>query len=284
MVHQHEIHGRPQVVFVPARSLVSRRGRRILNGVAIHRTSLPRFHSGAGRKCSYSRRGRISPRVIARIKKRRGPVHGDARQQTAGARRPDRDQLDKGARGWNKKKPGIIETTAEKPSAANGRCRRLATGVTMTLTMMQATKAPVATLADAIEITAQRTACANMPTAIGNGSRRHGIEKKVPNAATADPVRNHVSDQRRRRQRSGSRKGCTGDDEPEPEPGADHQHEDARIGQARDAERDARAREIDSAVEEMRTGHQHHTGTERDQRYRLRQLESGRQRQRQHRR
>ena len=30
----------------------------------------------------------------------------------------------------------------------------------------------------------------------------------------------------------------------------------------------------DSAVEEMRTGHQHHTGTERDQRYRLGQLQA----------
>src|SRR4051812_49920844 len=58
----------------------------------------------------------------------------------------------------------------------------------MTLTRMQATKAPAAAFADAVEITAQRTACANMPTTIGNGSRRHGIEKKVPNAATAQPA------------------------------------------------------------------------------------------------
>src|SRR6266850_5563710 len=43
VVHQHEIHRRPQVVLAPARSLVSRRARRILNGVAIHRTSLTRF-------------------------------------------------------------------------------------------------------------------------------------------------------------------------------------------------------------------------------------------------
>src|SRR5256886_9742153 len=108
--------------------------------------------------------------------------------RTAGARGPIETNSTSALAAWNKKKPGIIETTAEKPSAANGRCRRLATGVTMMLTMMQATKAPVTTFADAIEIAAQRTACANMPTTIGNGSRRHGIEKKVPNAATAHPA------------------------------------------------------------------------------------------------
>src|SRR5260370_552451 len=47
-----------------------------------------------------------------------------------------------------------------------------------------------------------------------------------------------------------------------------------RERKARDAKGDARAREIDRAVEEMRTGHQHHTGAERDQRYRLRQLQT----------
>jgi len=41
-----------------------------------------------------------------------------------------------------------------------------------------------------------------MPTAIGTGSRRHGIEKKVPNAYGVS-CRNHVSDQQRRRRRSG---------------------------------------------------------------------------------
>jgi hypothetical protein len=53
---------------------------------------------------------------------------------------------------------------------------------------MQATRARVAAFAEAIEITTQRTACANMSTTIGSGSRRHGIEKKVPNAATVHPA------------------------------------------------------------------------------------------------
>src|SRR5205809_250284 len=80
----------------------------------------------------------------------------------------------------NRKKPGIIETTAEKATAAKGRCRRSTTGVTMTLTSRQATSAPVAAFVPATEISAQRAACASMPAAIGNASRRHGIEKKVP--------------------------------------------------------------------------------------------------------
>src|SRR5882724_11255406 len=108
--------------------------------------------------------------------------------RTAGAPGPIETNSTRALAVWNKKKPGIIETTAEKPSAANGRWRRLATGVTMTLTRMQAMKTPVAAFAEAIEITTQRTACASIPTTIGNGSRRHGIEKKVPNAATAHPA------------------------------------------------------------------------------------------------
>src|SRR5882762_9429288 len=34
----------------------------------------------------------------------------------------------------------------------------------------------------------QRAACAIIPTATGNASRRHGIEKKVPREATAHPA------------------------------------------------------------------------------------------------
>jgi hypothetical protein len=60
-----------------------------------------------------------------------------------------------------------------------------AIGLTITLTRMQATRAAIATLAPATEISAQRAACVSMPTVIGNDSRRHGIEKKVPKAATA---------------------------------------------------------------------------------------------------
>jgi hypothetical protein len=43
----------------------------------------------------------------------------------------------------NRKKPGIIETTAEKARAAKGRCRSSTTGVAMTLTSMRA-MSPVA--------------------------------------------------------------------------------------------------------------------------------------------
>jgi hypothetical protein len=49
---------------------------------------------------------------------------------------------------------------------------------------MQATGAPVGAL-PSTEISARLAACATMPAAIGNASRRHGIEKKVPNEATA---------------------------------------------------------------------------------------------------
>jgi hypothetical protein len=55
-------------------------------------------------------------------------------------------------------------------------------------TSMQATSAPVGALPQVTEICAQRAACATMPAAIGNASRRHGIEKKVPNEATAHPA------------------------------------------------------------------------------------------------
>ncbi len=63
--------------------------------------------------------------------------------------------------------------------------RDFMSSVTMTLTSMRATSAPVATLPPATVISAQRAAWASMPVAIGNASRRHGIEKKVPKEATA---------------------------------------------------------------------------------------------------
>jgi hypothetical protein len=52
----------------------------------------------------------------------------------------------------------------------------------------QATSAPVGALPSATEISTQRAACATMPAAIGNPSRRHGIEKKVLNEAAAHPL------------------------------------------------------------------------------------------------
>src|ERR1700704_5238359 len=51
-----------------------------------------------------------------------------------------------------------------------------------------ATNAPAGALPPAREISAQRAACATMPTAIGNARRRHGIEKNEPKAATAHPA------------------------------------------------------------------------------------------------
>jgi hypothetical protein len=88
----------------------------------------------------------------------------------------------------NRKKPGINETTAEKARAAKGRRRQSATGVARTLTSMQATSAPVAAVVLAMEISAQGAGCGSMPIAIGNGSSRHGIEKKVPKEATGHPA------------------------------------------------------------------------------------------------
>ena len=53
--------------------------------------------------------------------------------RAAGAPGPIETNLTRPAAALNKKKPGIIETTAEKARAAKGRCRRSTTGVRMTL-------------------------------------------------------------------------------------------------------------------------------------------------------
>ena len=87
----------------------------------------------------------------------------------------------------NRKKPGINETTAEKATAAKGKCRRSASGVARTLTRIDAISAPVGALPPA-NISARRAACASMPHIMGNASRRHGIEKKVPKDAAAHPA------------------------------------------------------------------------------------------------
>lgn len=120
--------------------------------------------------------------------KRRRAVRDRALEQVERCLVADRHVLMRALAAWNRKSPGIIETTAENPSAANGRCRRSAAGVMMMPARKQAPSAPVATCAPASEISAQRTACTSMPTAIGTGSRSHGIEKKVPKAATAHPA------------------------------------------------------------------------------------------------
>jgi len=74
-----------------------------------------------------------------------------------------------------------------KGDGGEGRCRRSTTGVVRTLTGMQATNAPV-------EHFLRRWRSAPAPgmrehaDPIGNASRRHGIEKKVPKEATAHPA------------------------------------------------------------------------------------------------
>src|SRR6202162_2764017 len=134
-------------------------------------------------------RGRISPKVMAMmIRNAVAAFVAMLVSKAAGALGPIETNSTRPVAALNRKKPGIIETTAEKARAAKGRCRRSATGVTRTLTSMQATSAPVAAFVPATEISAQRAACASMPQAIGNGSRRHGVEKKVQSEATAHPA------------------------------------------------------------------------------------------------
>ena len=186
--------------------------------------------------------------------------------RAAGAPGPIETNSTRPVAALNRKKPGINETTAEKATAAKGRCRRSTTGVARTLTSMHATSAPVGALPPATEISAQRAACASMPTAIGNASRRHGIEKKVPKEATAHPAAITSMTKRHGRRRSGHRKICADGREPEQAAGADQQHDDAGIGQTHDSQRDTRTSEVDGTVEDMRTGDQHHAGTESDQR------------------
>jgi hypothetical protein len=67
--------------FPPVRSLVSRRGRRVLNGVAIHRTSLPPFIRARGESARTARGAGSAPGPDQDNQKRGGPVHGEARQQ-----------------------------------------------------------------------------------------------------------------------------------------------------------------------------------------------------------
>jgi hypothetical protein len=81
VVHQHEIHHRPQVTLAPAGSLVSRRSRNILNGVAIHRTSLPPFIRARAEVLEQQARQDQPLDHGQDNEKRRGPVHGEARQQ-----------------------------------------------------------------------------------------------------------------------------------------------------------------------------------------------------------
>jgi hypothetical protein len=84
----------------------------------------------------------------------RGTVRGDAGQHSSPGRlSPIEAGTTTALAVWNRKKPGIIETTAGKPSARAEDAGEM-TGVTMTLTRMQTTSAPLATFAPASEISA----------------------------------------------------------------------------------------------------------------------------------
>src|SRR6266436_5804444 len=209
-------------------------------------------HAGVGITRSNSMRGRISPKVMAMMMRNAvAPFVTTLVSRAAGALGPIETSSTRPVAALNRKKPGIIETTAEKARAAKGRCRRSTTGVTMTLASRQATSAPVAAFVPATEISAQRAACAIMPTAIGNASRRPGIEKKVPKEATAHPAAI-----------TSMIEGTGGDDpaiarfaptavNPNRPPAQIQEHDDAGVGQARDSQRHARASEVDGTVADM---------------------------------
>jgi hypothetical protein len=79
----------------------------------------------------------------------------------------------------NRKTPGIIDTTETKPMAANGMCDRRETGVRISPTMRQATKAPVAALEPSTASDHHLRAWASVPTATGQASMWSGVEKKT---------------------------------------------------------------------------------------------------------
>lgn len=185
--------------------------------------------------------------------------------RVTGARVPNETTSTTALAAWNSKKPGIIETTAEKPSAANGRCRRSTTGVTMMLTRRQPTSAPVATLAPASEISAQRAACPEHAGQYGERQHTPWDGEEGAEGGNRKPCRNHISHERHGRGRPRGRDCCAAGGKARQETEADHKHDDAGIGQASDAKSDPRAGEIDRAVEKMRTRHQHHAGTECDE-------------------
>jgi hypothetical protein len=98
------------------------------------------------------------------------------------------------------------------------------------------------------EISAQRAACASMPAAIGNASRRHGSD--------GASCRKHIDGQRRGRRGFAYRKICADGRELQQETGADQEHDDSGIRQARDSQCEAvtpRARLRRSAVATVRS-------------------------------
>ena len=104
-------------------------------------------------------RGKINPNVIEKIIRKAVALFVTKLvSKAAGAFGPIETISMRPVAALNRKNPGINETTAEKATAAKGKRKRLTTGVTMTLTRMQATSAPVGRLPPVKEISAQRTA------------------------------------------------------------------------------------------------------------------------------
>jgi hypothetical protein len=89
----------------------------------------------------------------------------------------------------NSKTPGIIDTTAAKPMAANGMCQRRATGVRISPTIRQATKAPVAALEPS-------TVSVTRAVAIGSEGRREAMARGL---RSDSPQRNSVAFRRTHR-------------------------------------------------------------------------------------
>src|SRR5260221_2131231 len=79
----------------------------------------------------------------------------------------------------NRKTPGIIETTEAKPMAANGMCQRCATGVRISPTTKQTTKAPIAALEPSTVMDHHLRAWASMPAATRHGSMCSRAVKKT---------------------------------------------------------------------------------------------------------
>jgi hypothetical protein len=96
---------------------------------------------------SNSMRGRISPTVMARTIRNAMALFATTagtRLRSADARGPMVTNSSSALAARNRKMPGIIETTAEKPTAAKGRRRRSTIGVTIRPASRQAKNAAVA--------------------------------------------------------------------------------------------------------------------------------------------
>src|SRR5258708_16470244 len=100
-------------------------------------------HAEEGITRSSSMRGRINPKVMAMmIRNAVAPFVTMLVRRAGGALGPIDTNSTRPVAALNRKKPGIKETTAEKATAANGRCRRSTNGGAVTLTSLQPTDPP----------------------------------------------------------------------------------------------------------------------------------------------